>query len=557
MPPLQPQVVGTDLSTRLVLDDASGDSDGPQQANLASNERPGDLELVEMGGHYGAEPAGATPHSMRLSQQDDDDEVVIRGAGSKRGRSSSSSNSAIDVDERDIPDGDSAVALSAPRPAREWPSVLRDGWRLYWTRSFRAVFLTSKLNILLLAVPLAIISRLAGWGDAPLLIFSLIGLCPLAERIAFTTDEMALYTNDTIGGLLSATMGNMTEAVVSIFALKNGLLRVVQLSLLGSIYSNLLLVQGMAFIVGGLKFNQQSYSQAAAKTNVSLLLLAVLSLMLPMVLIASNGTGGDLTAAATAAAAAASALNPSGAANATIMPSFETHEGITVSNALSLSRLASVLLLIVYALLILYQLKTHAHLFESQQDEGEGDEEPEPPILGPWGAAAWAAVVTLFIALLSEFIGQIARAARTPSRLAGTSCGLTERPMLIHCCFFVVVACALCILVSALEGAATSIGLPVLFIATILLPIVGNAAEHASAVVFAGRDKMDVALGISVGSSTQISLFVVPLMVVLGWAMGQPLSLDFQAFETVALMLTVLMTSVIFSSGKSDWLYGE
>ena len=110
---------------------------------------------------------------------------------------------------------------------------------------------------------------------------------------------------------------------------------------------------------------------------------------------------------------------------------------------------------------------------------------------------------------------------------------------------------------SALEGAATSIGLPVLFIATILLPIVGNAAEHASAVVFAGRDKMDVALGISVGSSTQISLFVVPLMVVLGWAMGQPLSLDFQAFETVALMLTVLMTSVIFSSGKSDWLYGE
>ena len=110
---------------------------------------------------------------------------------------------------------------------------------------------------------------------------------------------------------------------------------------------------------------------------------------------------------------------------------------------------------------------------------------------------------------------------------------------------------------SALEGAATSIGLPVLFIATILLPIVGNAAEHASAVVFAGRDKMDVALGISVGSSTQISLFVVPLMVVLGWAMGQPLSLDFQAFETVALMLTVLMTSVIFSTGKSDWLYGE
>jgi Ca2+:H+ antiporter len=248
---------------------------------------------------------------------------------------------------------------------------------------------------------------------------------------------------------------------VSIFALRSGLLRVVQLSLLGSIYSNLLLVQGCAFVVGGLKFKQQSYSQSAAKTNVSLLLLAVLALTLPMVLIASNP---NATTEALAADIASGALGPV-LANRTNTGSHNgmlEQEGISIPNALSLSRFTSVLLLIVYALLVFYQLKTHSHLFEGREDDGgeggDGEEDgaaedDDPPVLGPWGAVWWALVVTVVISVLSEFI------------------------------------------VAAIDGAAEDLGVPVLFIATILLPIVGNAAEHAAAIIFAKRNKMEVSLG--------------------------------------------------------------
>jgi len=280
------------------------------------------------------------------------------------------------------------------------------------------------------------------------------------------------------------------------------------------------LVQGTAFLLGGMRYSQQQFSKAVAKTNVALLLLASLGLFLPMTLIVAN----DITAAEAAASGTPPAEDdPSGGTSSEI-------EGISKEGVLALSRLASILLLVVYGLLIFYQLRTHAHLFEEsppppsdpcveRQGAGEGaendeEEEDEPPILGPWGSVIWAAGITACISVLSEFI------------------------------------------VDAIEGAASTMGLPILFIATILLPIVGNAAEHAAAVIFAHRNQLDVALGISIGSSTQIALFVVPLLVVLGWMMGQPLSLNFQPFESIVLLLTVIMSSIILTAGKSDYLSG-
>lgn len=467
----------------------------PTNSSL-SNGSHRDMELVELNTYDGI--TGSDSHTVHPNPRSSD----------RRNRSSSA-NAADDDEDEENPTARSRTNSnsSEARPARQWPSVLRDGKKVYLMRSFKAFFLSAKLNILLLAVPLAIISHFAGWGDGPLFVFALIGLCPLAERISFVTDEMAMYTNDTIGGLLSATMGNMTELIVSIFAIRNGLLRIVQLSLIGSIYSNLLLVQGTAFLVGGLKHSQQKFSQAAAKTNVGLLLLSVMALGFPMVLMANHEIS-DL-------ADGTSLVPGSSATNSTSGGVTRVEEGISFSNELKLSRFTSVLMLIVYGLLIFYQLKTHAHLFESREEKEEDGEEPEPPVLGPWGSIIWAVIVTVFISILSEFI------------------------------------------VSAIDGAASSLGLPVLFSATILLPIVGNAAEHASAIIFARRNQMDIALGISVGSSTQIALFVIPLMVILGWVVGQPLSLNFQVFETVGLFLTIILSSLVLSSGKSDWLYGS
>jgi Ca2+:H+ antiporter len=260
--------------------------------------------------------------------------------------------------------------------------------------------------------------------------------------------------------------------IVSIFALKHGLLRVVQVSLIGSVLSNMLLVLGTAFLVGGVKHNTQRYNKAAAITNTGLLTLSVLAILFPAVLDA-------------------------------------THQEKSSESILILSRLTSLLTLFVYGFLIYYQLKTHRYLFEGQEEEEE-----EEAILGFWGGIFWMGVITVFIAFLSEFI------------------------------------------VSAIEGAATSLGVPILFIGTILLPIVGNAAEHAAAIIFAYKNKMDLSLGIAVGSAAQISLFVIPFTVLIAWMMGRDLSLDFHIFETAVLFMTVVLVSFTLQNGDSDWLKG-
>jgi Ca2+:H+ antiporter len=358
-----------------------------------------------------------------------------------------------------------------PLPPKENPPVLANGWGPYLKKTLAEMFL-SKLNILMFLVPFSFISHFAEWGDGPTFVITLLALIPLAERISFVTEDFAKYANETLGGLMNATMGNVTEMIVSIFALKHGLLRVVQVSLIGSVLSNMLLVLGTAFLVGGIKHNTQRYNKAAAITNTGLLTLSVLAILFPAVLDA-------------------------------------THENRSAWGTLVLSRLTALLTLFVYGFLIWYQLKTHKYLFEGQEEEEE-----EEPLLGFWGAITWMAIFTIFIAFLSEFI------------------------------------------VAAIEGAAASLEVPVLFIGTILLPIVGNAAEHAAAIVFAYKNKMDLCVGIAVGSAAQISLFVIPFTVLVAWMMGRELSLDFHIFETAVLFMTVVLVSFCLQNGDSDWLKG-
>jgi len=178
-------------------------------------------------------------------------------------------------------------------------------------------------------------------------------------------------------------------------------------------------------------------------------------------------------------------------------------------SALSLSRVIALTNIVAYFLMIVYQLKTHRHLFEGREED-----EAEDHILGFWGGLFWMAIIAIVIAVLSQ------------------------------------------ILVDAIEGAAAASGMPILFIGTILLPIVGNAAEHAAAIIFAHKNKMEIALGIAVGSATQIAVFVIPFCILVAWGMGQPLSLVFHIFETCIMLLTIMITAFTLSSGESDWLRG-
>jgi Ca2+:H+ antiporter len=96
-----------------------------------------------------------------------------------------------------------------------------------------------------------------------------------------------------------------------------------------------------------------------------------------------------------------------------------------------------------------------------------------------------------------------------------------------------------------------------IFISVILLPIIGNAAEHYTAIIVAGRNKMDLALGVAVGSSVQMALLVTPATVVFGWMMDKPVDLDFHTFQAIVLVLSVIMTSSILVDGTVTWLHGS
>ena len=308
----------------------------------------------------------------------------------------------------------------------------------------------------------------------------LLGICPLAERLEFLTEELAEYTNPTVGGLLNATFGNLTEVIVSVFALRASPLRVVQLSLLGSVLSNTLLVLGCAFLFGGTKRKEQRFNAEGTSMNFGLLMLSALAIALPTLLRASRT---ELRA------------GPSGAL------ALEVHR-----------RRAA---LHVRWLPVLPAGDAH-HLFEEKdEDEDDDEEREEESALGFWGCIFWLGVATLFISVLSNYV------------------------------------------VDTIDDAAVAANIPVAFIAVIVLPIVGNAAEHASAVMFALKDKLDLSMGVAVGSATQISLLVLPFTVVLGWFLGAPMDLNMELYETVVLLLTVGVVALVCQDGRSDWLKGS
>lgn len=109
---------------------------------------------------------------------------------------------------------------------------------------------------------------------------------------------------------------------------------------------------------------------------------------------------------------------------------------------------------------------------------------------------------------------------------------------------------------SSIEEAAEDINMSGVFLAAIVLPIVGNAAEHASGISFAMRNKMDISLAVAVGSSTQIALCVLPLLVIMGWAGGMEMSLNFGAYESSTLLLCVIGVTFAIKDGTSNWLLG-
>lgn len=351
--------------------------------------------------------------------------------------------------------------------------------------NLQEVFLGTKLAVLFPAVPLAIAAQCAHFGQVWVFTLSLLGLIPLAERVSFLTEQIAIYTGPTVGGLLNATCGNATELIIALFALMEGQIEVVKCSLLGSVLSNLLLVLGTSLFCGGVVNlgSDQPYDRTQADVSTGLLILGVLCQSLPLMLRYAVGAGEHSVAAPT--------------------------------TVLDLSRACSVVMLLAYVAYLFFQLKTHAQLFEPQEvDDGCEAEEDEQAVIGFASGFFWLAFNTVLIAILSEYV------------------------------------------VGTIEPTSKSWGLSVSFISIILLPIVGNAAEHAGAIIFALKNKLDITLGVALGSATQISMFVVPLSVIVAWIAGIQMDLDFKLIETGSLFVSVIVTAFTLQDGSSHYLKG-
>ncbi|KAF5186373.1 Vacuolar cation/proton exchanger [Thalictrum thalictroides] len=188
---------------------------------------------------------------------------------------------------------------------------------------------------------------------------------------------------------------------------------------------------------------------------------------------------------------------------------------LATNSILPVSRVISLIMLIAYVAYLFFQLKTHRHFFEAHEEEDDSkDGEVEVAVIGFWSAFTWLAGMTVVIALLSEFV------------------------------------------VGTIEDASSSWGISVGFLTLILLPIVGNAAEHAGAIIFAFKDKLDITLGVSLGSATQISIFVIPLIVVVAWIGGIQMDLDLGLLETGSLALSILVTAFALQDGTSHYMKG-
>ena len=340
------------------------------------------------------------------------------------------------------------------------------------------------LRILLIFGVLAVVAEFLSWNPLLIFIFSSLAMVPLAGLMGEATEALAVRTGPRLGGLLNATLGNAAELIITIMAIREGILNpainehmleLVRASLTGSIMGNILLVLGLSVLVGGLRYGTQRFDRSHAGTNATMLLLAVAALVIPSVF----------------------------SHNIEIF----NHDAVEY---LSLG-VAGVMILL-YVLSLIHQLRTSGdHTLDDDEYSAVEQEAPH-----------WSATVALIVLL-------VATAAIV---------WMSE------------------LLVGTVEHVVLELGITEFFLGIIIVPLIGNVAEHLVAVTVAAKNKMELSLAISVGSSLQIALFVAPLLVFISLLMGNPLTLVFNEFELIALMAAALIAGLVSLDGESNWLEG-
>ncbi|CAI6332505.1 unnamed protein product [Periconia digitata] len=388
-----------------------------------------------------------------------------------------------------------------------------------------------KINWLLIFVPVGFALYYTKTGGPWAIFFiNFFAIIPLAAILSYATEELALRVGETLGGLLNATFGNAVELIVSIQALIKHEVTIVKTSLIGSMLSNLLLVLGMSFFLGGINRQEQFFNVTVAQTAASMLALCIASLIIPTVfhnmLAEDHGSAGD-----------------------------------AVKNS-ELSHGTAVILLFVYGCYLFFQLKTHVTMYNEPSQKApknksskleDGAAAKGIAAIGAGTAAAAGGGVNAKGNIFQDGNGNDEEEEddfEEPNLTwIGAIVTLTISTTLVAFCSE--------FMVSSIEGITSTGAISTTFVGLILLPIVGNAAEHATAVTVAIKDKMDLSIGVAVGSSMQIALLVLPFIVVLGWIIGEEcMTLYFDTFQIATLFVSVLLVNYLIQDGKSHWLEG-
>ncbi len=334
--------------------------------------------------------------------------------------------------------------------------------------------LQNPLLWLLAFVPVVLVAnKLKPESHTLLFVLSVLAIVPLAALLSHATESVAAKTGDAVGGLLNATLGNLTELVIALTALRAGQYVLVKASIAGAIVTNSLFMLGTCFLLGGLKYHVQEYNRVSARLQAGLLFLATVALLIPSAIAKADPVA-----------------------------------GAAITQKLSVG--LAVLLIVAYGLGMFFSLKTHRELFASV-GHGEEGETPLPISV----ALVTLAVVTIFVALVSE------------------------------------------VFVESVQKAAEDFGMTPAFVGFIIVALVGGAAEMASAFSGARKNRLDLSVGIALGSASQIALFVAPVLVLVSYLIGPtPMDLQFWPGAVVMIFLATLTASLVTNSGRSTWFVG-
>ncbi|MCK4970650.1 MAG: calcium/proton exchanger [Thermoplasmata archaeon] len=351
--------------------------------------------------------------------------------------------------------------------------------------SLRLSRLEKAALFLLIGAPIAIIAKMAGGSSALIFIGATAAIMPLALLMGRATEELAIRSGPGLSAFMLATFGNATELIIAIVAINRGHIDLARASLVGSIIINVLLVLGLSFLAGGIKFPVMNFSRITASATISMLTVSVVGVMLPsLYFYATYG--------------------------------FE-EIGDFPDEIVTMSLFVAAVLIGVYLLYMLFSMRTHKRYFDGQEGVPiERTRKPEPD-LATWPART--AVLMLAVTMVCVV-------------------GIAE------------------LMIGEIEHIMEGAGVSEFFMGVVIIALVGNAAEHSSAILMAWRGRIELSVQIALGSSVQIALLVIPIMVIISFAIGNFMAMVFTPLGLIAMVATLVIAIVIVLDGQATWFDG-